>query len=336
MARVAARQGLLAPSFDQAAAAVGDAVGRAISGDSVGRITETFAATVEARRVGVATAAMAVAQRGEADPSARVAPVAPLQGQANVSSDGAMVLIREEGWKEVKLVAVSRVTVREAGERAGKRGRPSRREQDPLVELSAHSYQAGLWEAETFGAHQYVEGLRRGLGQCAPLSSVNDGAAWIERVTTLNFPQAVQIIDWSHPDERLRAVGQAVFGDAGAAGAAWVQARLDELWAGDTAGVIGALEAEAAAGRGGPAVPDAIVYFRNNQRRMRYPEYRAAGYPIGSGTVESGARTVVHGRMKRPGRGWKRDAGQAMLAALSELHSDRFALAWHESLPAVA
>ena len=334
---MAARQGLLAPSFDQAAGAFSDAVGRAISGDSVGRITEGFARTVEAQRVAGAATATALAQREEVDVAARVTPVAPIPGQANLSTDGAMVLIRAEGWKEVKLVAVSAVTVKEAGERAAKQGRPSRRAQDPLVELSAHSYQAGLWDAATLGAHQYVEGLRRGLEQCAPLSSVNDGAVWIERVTATNFPQAVQIIDWSHPDERLRTVGQAVFGEGSAAGAAWVQARLDQLWAGDTAEVIRALEAVVTtAARGGAEAQEAVVYFRNNQGRMRYPEYRTAGYPIGSGTVESAARTVVHGRMKRPGRGWKRTNGQGMLAALSELHSGRFDDAWRQSLPAVA
>ena len=48
------------------------------------------------------------------------------------------------------------------------------------------------------------------------------------------------------------------------------------------------------------------------------------GYPLGSGTVESGCKNVVHHRMRRPGRGWKRDNAQAMLAGLSKLHSGRF------------
>ena len=37
--------------------------------------------------------------------------------------------------------------------------------------------------------------------------------------------------------------------------------------------------------------------------------------PLGSGMVESAANTVVHHRLKRPGRGWTRDQAQAMLAA---------------------
>ncbi len=44
-------------------------------------------------------------------------------------------------------------------------------------------------------------------------------------------------------------------------------------------------------------------YFRNNHKRMQYDAFRAAGYPIGSGTVESGAKNVVQHRLRRPGRG---------------------------------
>jgi hypothetical protein len=55
-----------------------------------------------------------------------------------------------------------------------------------------------------------------------------------------------------------------------------------------------------------------------------------------SGTVESGINTVVHHRMKRPGRGWGRSNGQAMLAGLSELHSGRFDQAWQATLPLAA
>jgi hypothetical protein len=248
-----------------------------------------------------------------------------------------MVLIREEGWKEVKLTAISKVTVKEAAERAAKQSRPSRRDQDPLVELSEHSYQVGLWDADTLGQHQYAEGLRRGLDRVAKLSSVNDAAVWIGRVTATNFPEAVQIVDWSHPDQRLRAVGQAAFGEQSPRAQQWVNARLDELWAGDTRSVIEALDKlDLAQERYPVEVQQAAGYFRNNQDRMHYPEYRASGYPIGSGTVESAVNTVVHYRMKRPGRGWKRGNAEAMLAGLSELGSDRFDSAWQASLPKAA
>jgi hypothetical protein len=69
-------------------------------------------------------------------------------------------------------------------------------------------------------------------------------------------------------------------------------------------------------------------YFEENIDRMRYDLFRDAGYPIGSGTVESGANNMVQRRMKRPGRGWRRDNANGMLALLAEYHSGRFHKAW--------
>ena len=75
-------------------------------------------------------------------------------------------------------------------------------------------------------------------------------------------------------------------------------------------------------------VHQAPGYFRRNRKRMRYDLFRTLGYPIGSGTVESAAKNVVKHRLRRPGPGWNRDCSQSMLAALSELHSERFDWAW--------
>jgi hypothetical protein len=248
-----------------------------------------------------------------------------------------MVLIRGEGWKEVKLTAISEVQVRAAGEGAARKPRSSRREQDPLVELSRHSYQAGLWDADTMALHQYAEGLRRGVDRCQRLSSVNDGAPWIERITFTNFPGAEQIVDWSHASGRLWQVTDAVFGKVRPQGKEWVEGQLDLLWSGEVRKIVTALEGlNLAQERYPPEARQAPGYFRSNQTRMRYDYFREAGYPIGSGTVESAANNVVHHRMRRPGRGWQRDNAQAMLAGLSELHSGRFDRAWQLTLPPAA
>ena len=60
----------------------------------------------------------APAQRGECPSASRLTPLDPLRQQANISSDGAKLLIRDEGWKEVKMTALSAVSVQAAGERA--------------------------------------------------------------------------------------------------------------------------------------------------------------------------------------------------------------------------
>ena len=207
-----------------------------MSAESLRRITEGWGHQVEVRRQAEAERASLPGQRDESPRARRVPESRPLTGAANLSTDGAMVLVREEGWKEVKLVAVSAVTVKTAGERAIQTPRPSRRAEDPLVELSDHSYQAGLWDADQMALYQYAEGLRRGLDQAAPLSSVNDGARWIERITSLNFAQATQVVDWSHASQRLWLVANTVWGDQSPAARTWANAQLDRLWQGESRG----------------------------------------------------------------------------------------------------
>ena len=331
-ARVITRQGLRGPSFELAAEAYREATGGGVSGSSVRRVTQGFGKRLAEEKAEEAERAMAIGPLLETPRERRIGLKDPIQGIGNVSSDGTMIQIREEGWKEVKMAAFSRVEVlepdsekRRCAQREGKRG------QEEVVRLSRHSYCAGLWDADTFGAYQYAEGLRRGIDLLERKSSVNDGAPWIERITGMNFPRARQIVDWSHSTRRLWAVASAIYGEGKPEAAAWMERRKDELWAGRVEPVMRELNALNLERSTYPdEVRQAPGYFRGNCERMRYDEFRAAGYPIGSGTVESGARNVVQPRMRRPGRGWKRENAQAMLAALGELHSGRFRWAWQQ------
>jgi hypothetical protein len=181
--------------------------------------------------------------------------------------------------------------------------------------------------------HQYAEALRRGLDYCPKRSSVNDGALWIKRITATNFPGVIpgvpQIVDWSHAAEHLWIGANALHGDQTPAAKLWAEQHLDLLWDGDVGKVVQALDGlDLQSVSGSALVREAPDYFRSNQERMRYDLFRAQRYPIGSGTVENAANTVGHHRLKCPGRGWTRHNGQAMLAALSELHGGRFEYTW--------
>lgn len=324
---------LRAPSFQKAAGDYTDAVGSPISRMSVWRIATGAGQVLSRRKKVEAERASAPAQRGETPRTRRVEEEHPIQRQGNISTDGTMILIRDEGWKEVKVSAFSQVEVlppRSHPKRADQaEGQPSRRDNDPRVKLSQHSYIAGLREADEFAKYQYAEGLRRGLERVEKLSSVNDGALWIERITFTNFPQATQIVDWAHASGRLHTVAKAVLGEGNARATQWVQARLDKLWDGQVEGVVKDLCAlDLDQDKWPDPVRQAPGYFQTNMERMRYNQFRASGYPIGSGTVESGAKNVVQLRMRRPGRGWKREYANAMLALLSEYHSDRFDQTW--------
>ena len=99
----------------------------------------------------------------------------PIEGVGNVSSDGTMILIREEGWKEVKMATFSQVEVLEpANERRRRSQREGKRKQEDVVRLSDHSYCAGVWDADTFGAYQYASNSHFGtyVGHDLPQANV--------------------------------------------------------------------------------------------------------------------------------------------------------------------
>ncbi len=68
-----------------------------------------------------------------------------------------------------------------------------------------------------------------------------------------------------------------------------------------------------------------IGYLHNNRRLMKYDEYLAAGYPIGSGVVEGACRHLVKDRMERTGMRWRISGAQAMLDLRSVWINDDWA-----------
>ena len=70
-------------------------------------------------------------------------------------------------------------------------------------------------------------------------------------------------------------------------------------------------------------VDDLHRYITTNCDRMRYQTFRAAGYAIGSGAVESAVSHVVQQRMKRVGMRWRSAGADAMLALRSILPQHR-------------
>jgi hypothetical protein len=320
-ARVGARHGLQTKSFDKAAELYTDSTGGSMSGDSVRRITEGFGQALEDKRL--REAQQVYDAKAPQLAQAVVSVTKPIQEQANISTDGGMVLVRAEGWKEFKMSVFSEVRVKP------RQPTLTETQPDPDVSLHQHSYQVGLWTAEQMGQHQYLEGTRRQVERCVRLGSANDGAVWINRITTTNYAHIVYSIDWAHAHGRLSTVAKAAFGEGTSPAQQWTHQQVDLLWHGRVEEVVTALHVLdwdqitcLEDMRNSPS------YFETRKHNMDYARLRRDGYPIGSGTVEGGINIVVHHRMKRQGRGWKRQHAQAMLAALGELHSDRFHAAW--------
>ena len=191
-----------------------------------------------------------------------------------------------------------------------------------------HRYQAkdrwtGAMYGERAGFERYVHeaGLRMGQLMAEQVLFIADGAKHNWEIQLNNFPNAVKILDVYHAIEHLadycglftsEAKGKQYYGR-------WREMMLD----GETLQLIHELKEHRSDLSDRDKGQKHINYFLNNQERMAYDEYRAKGYPIGSGLVEGSCKFVVGKRFKGSGMRWKRLDNQYVLKArLAELNGD--------------
>lgn len=175
-------------------------------------------------------------------------------------------------------------------------------------------YTGGYYNSEALGKKLYVLALKRGLKTALEVVFLGDGSKWIWVIASYHFPEAVQIVDWYHAEERLWSVGRAVYGEGTSAMKRWVNKRLKQLIAGKVEAVIGSLsELSSSNADVTHEIENNITYFTNNKERMRYNEYREKGYHIGSGIVESACKHVVGQRLKQAGMTWSVEGADAII-----------------------
>jgi len=284
--------------------------GVTIGASTLQRLVEEYGGALAEQQAQEAQAMVQV-PKDETDVVWRQAPEPDSEVMA-VSSDGVLVHIRDEGWKEVKAVSISAV---------GQAVNPETGEQE--VVLSQHSYRAGLWDAPTFATHHWAEACHRGLEKAKTVVCVSDGAVWIWAIVFMCFAVRVEILDWWHAVTRLWDIAN--HGLATGEAAAWVQVQKASLAHSRLREVLHQIRLLYPRTQPLPeVVRQAVGYFFHNRHRMDYAAYRQAGLPIGSGTIESACKTVVQARMKQAGMRWSREGAQAMLALRCLLLSDRW------------
>jgi hypothetical protein len=69
-------------------------------------------------------------------------------------------------------------------------------------------------------------------------------------------------------------------------------------------------------------------YLLTRHDQMQYPQYQAAGWPIGSGMVESANKVVVEARLKGSGMRWKRANVNSLLILRNAVCHDQWKEYW--------
>ena len=308
----AVRLGVEIASYERAAATFEALTRIPLSKSSLQRlVNETGAILVEEQEA--EAKAMVQIPKKEEEVVWREAP-APDSEVMSVSSDGVMVNIIDEGWKEVKAVSVSAVS-RSVNEESG----------EVEVHLSNHSYRAGLWDAATFTNHHWAESCRRGLEKATTIVCISDGALWIWAMVFLCFSRRIEVLDWWHAVQRLWAIALGTYDPVNAA--PWVAQAKGCLARSQLRYLFRQIRRLYPRGTPLPeSVRQAIGYLFRNRHRMDYASFRQQGLPIGSRTIESACKTVVQARMKQAGMRWSRNGAQSMIALRCLLLSDR----WNE------
>jgi hypothetical protein len=258
-----------------------------------------------------------------------------------LSLDGALIQMVNGEWKEVKTLAVGVV-----GKAVTKPG------EEEQVQTTALSYFSRMSEAQSFQQEALGEVYRRGVEKAETVCAVSDGAEWIQKWVDYHRSNAVRILDFAHAMEYVSKGGQAAYEHLPLSledqarpmpeqakqkqkrFEQWLKQQRHELKTGEADSVLAELERLRAlmqeAGHLGAVetLDTSLHYLRERREMMRYASFRAHGYPIGSGSVESAHILVVQSRMKQAGMRWEPSHVNAMLAMRNLACNERWTEGW--------
>lgn len=169
-----------------------------------------------------------------------------------------------------------------------------------VLRAKNQQYFCDIEKAEEFGKLLWATGCAVGADRARILVFICDGAVWIWNLIIHYFPNAIQIVDWYHAVDRLKRIAEEAFSNLDER-QAWLENSTEDLWQGRVEAVI---EACQLLERKSNLAKQSLLYYGNNMERMRYAQFRAAGYLIGSGVIESGCKQIVTQRLKLPGAQW--------------------------------
>jgi hypothetical protein len=295
--------------FAKAAELLSAACGTVVSHDTVRRLTERAGAVwrqLEFDLASMLTTSAVTADTDEID----IPEMDPVAAEHDVllSLDGAMVPLVGGEWAEIRTVVVGSLIPTPHGSTA-----------------TRLSYASRLTSATEFGLSVYGELARRRVpAHPEAVVAVSDGAVWIQDLLDLHCPGSVRVLDLMHVMEYLASAARAVFGPGTQATSDWLAARRTELKAGNRDQVLTQV-AELPASE---AQTDALRYLTARLDMLAYDRFIAAGWPIGSGVVESANKLVVEARLKGAGMHWQREHADAVVGLRALDASARWDTAW--------
>jgi hypothetical protein len=191
--------------------------------------------------------------------------------------------------------------------------------------LTDKRYVSHLGHWQTFAQLVWVEILRQRFDQAKTLVILSDGAEWIRSLAAW-LPMPVRLIlDLFHVKKRVWEVANALHGERTDAARQWAETQCQRVEAGAATDVIAALRFLRPRRKVvKQLVSELSEYLTNNLDRMDYPAYRAEGFRVGSGAVESANYHVTGARLKLQGMRWSEQGAREMAYLRADLFNGRW------------
>ncbi len=207
----------------------------------------------------------------------------------------------------------------------------------PIRDYDSTTYVSSMGCLDQFGPILRQEAIRRNMAQAGDLVLLIDGASGLEKMGELNFPGAIQIVDFYHAVEHAGRVVKALLGskehpEYEPRRSRWVRRLLGN----GIENLIHETRQECAGKPQAQTVEEELGYFVRNVERMQYRTFRRQGFFIGSGVIEAGCKTVIGSRCKQSGMFWGEPGAENVLALRCIHSSRRLDQFWKERLNAHA
>lgn len=234
-----------------------------------------------------------------------------------VSMDGGMVNIRYQGWRELKVGAVSDIEIR-------LERNPKTQELEEMAHGVNVDYTAVLGSKDEFTPALWALAVEQNVPTARKRASVGDGALWVWNVAEDVCPDGRQVVDWFHAVEHLSKAAHVLYPDEEdeKKRKRWLKIYKDHLYMGSIHKIICVLTKR--------GHPELATYFERHQRRMQYHQFREEGLPIGSGTVESGVKQFKQ-RLCGTGMRWEEHNANRMLVIRTAVLSNHFDALWQNA-----
>ena len=283
-------------SFAHAAVRFAEHYGFCVGASTVGRVVAGVACEAADYLAEKLKAAEAEYQRGRAVRRGVAELLAELDGceirtvQCETIRDGEtqkiIKRVRELEWREVRVGL------------AGRLGRATR------------TYVARLGSYAEVGRDLFRAAILEGLSPATKVIEVADGGHGLREELAFQFPNLQFILDKSHVVGHLSETAEALAYE-GRRREQWVRRKVAQISAGKVKKVLSELRRKA---QGCERAGRLRAYLERFQDALFYDQFKAAGYPLGSGEVESAHRYIPQKRLKIPGASWRVETVNQMLA----------------------